>query len=254
MRRVRRSKLPSCGLMSLIAHGAAAALIASAPVGRSAPAGSAATTPVLTFVELRDPPPAVPAPAATATATTTPSPQPAPLRSGRRVATVARRHRPTTTPLVAPSARLHREIPRDDVAPTAHPVSPPVSAPAAPAQPALAAALPAGTGTSPGATVVSDAPEPRWLDAGDARYLRIRDSFPGLPDHLRSGPGPYVVLTRICVGASGQVTSVGIEQGADPALDGAIAAAVRGWLYRPLMVAGVPRAFCHLMRFNYTLG
>src|SRR4051794_21174738 len=57
MKRVRRSKLASCGLMSLVGHGAVAALIATAAVGLPTRPGGASTSQVPTFVELRDPPP-----------------------------------------------------------------------------------------------------------------------------------------------------------------------------------------------------
>jgi hypothetical protein len=249
MRRVRRSKLVCCGLMSLVVHGAVAALMATAALGLPVRPGDTPTSQVPTFVELRDSP--VPDPVAPAGEARV-APATRPGRSGRRVASAVRRHRPADVPLVPPSARLRPELADAATRPERGPA--PVEVPAAAPDPAIAGALPAAAAAPVPATALSPSPEPRWLTATDARYLRIRDSFPGLPANLRSGPGPYVVLTRICVGAGGQVTSVGIEQGADPTLDAAIAAAVRGWLYRPLVVAGVPRSFCHLMRFNYTLG
>jgi hypothetical protein len=237
--------------MSLVGHGAVAALIATAAVGLPTRPGGASTSQVPTFVELRDPPPPDPV---TPAGKATPPPAPRPARSGRRVASAIRRQRPANVPVVPPSARLRPEIAVADPATRSEPAPAPVDVAADPEDPAVAGALPAAAAMPPPAVALSQAAEPRWLTAADARYLRIRDSFPGLPANLRSGPGPYVVLARICVGASGQVTSVGIEESADPALDAAIAGAVRDWLYRPLVVAGVPRSFCHLMRFNYTLG
>jgi hypothetical protein len=101
------------------------------------------------------------------------------------------------------------------------------------------------------AVVSSHASAPRWLTASEARYLRIHDVFPDLPSSLRQGRAAYLVQARICVDPDGEVATVRIEHGAEPTLDGAIVAAVRTWRYRPLVLAGIARPFCHLMLFNY---
>jgi outer membrane biosynthesis protein TonB len=57
----------------------------------------------------------------------------------------------------------------------------------------------------------------------------------------------------VCVSARGEVSDVAIKRGAAPELDRAVAMAMQSWRYRPRMVAGAPRPFCHLIKLDFTL-
>jgi hypothetical protein len=94
-------------------------------------------------------------------------------------------------------------------------------------------------------------PAPAWLSTTAASYLRTYDFFPGAPSSLSRQRAPYVVLARVCVAPDGRVNDVVIEQGAERALDGLLARAMRTWRYRPLVLNGEARAFCHPIRVKY---
>jgi hypothetical protein len=63
----------------------------------------------------------------------------------------------------------------------------------------------------------------------------------------------YAVLTQVCVSAEGLVTSVAVKDGGARDLEQVITASVHSWRYRPRLIAGQPRPFCHLMRFVYSV-
>jgi hypothetical protein len=144
------------------------------------------------------------------------------------------RRRPHT-----PAPRPRRSSPR---APRLLAVQPP------PFQPAPATAAPP---ERPPAQ--ASRPEPEWISSSAAGYLRTYDRFPEPPDSLPRRRAPYLVVARLCVGTEGQVEAVSIEQGAAPALDALLSNTLRTWRYRPLIVDGQRRPFCHVIRIKYQL-
>jgi outer membrane biosynthesis protein TonB len=94
--------------------------------------------------------------------------------------------------------------------------------------------------------------QPAEVPPSEARYLRTYESFPSLPRSLWVSGRSYAVLAQVCVAIDGGVSGVSIRNGAAPELDRAITATVRSWRYRPRVVEGAARPFCHLMRFVYT--
>jgi hypothetical protein len=61
----------------------------------------------------------------------------------------------------------------------------------------------------------------------------------------------YVLVFEVCVSRQGQVERVRFRPGADPRLEGLLKEAVFTWRYRPLLLQGVPRAFCHPVQVTY---
>jgi hypothetical protein len=101
-------------------------------------------------------------------------------------------------------------------------------------------------------TTLPDPSAPTEVTATEARYLRTYEAFPSLPHSLWGSGRVYDVLAQVCVSTDGGVSGVSIRNGAAPELDRVITATVASWRYRPRMVAGAPRPFCHLMKFVYT--
>jgi TonB family protein len=95
--------------------------------------------------------------------------------------------------------------------------------------------------------------EPISISGGEAGYLRTYEDYPSLPRSLWVVGRVYSVLAQICVSARGEVSDVTIKRGAAPELDRAVLVAMRSWRYRPRMVEGAPRPFCHLMKLDFTL-
>lgn len=132
--------------------------------------------------------------------------------------------------------------------------SPPAGDPQPAAPPLLAAAAsisfissgPGGRGVGQGA-----ADRARVISPEEARYYRIYETFPRLPEELRSRGSRYRVRVNICIAASGDVQAVEITQGGPPALERALAQAIRTWRYRPRLVEGVPTPFCHPLAVQY---
>jgi len=123
-----------------------------------------------------------------------------------------------------------------------------------------------GSGTGPsaspgpgaGVALTAAAPalpssEPISISAGEAGYLRTYEDYPSLPRSLWVVGRVYSVLAQICVSARGEVSDVAIKRAAAPELDRAVTVALRSWRYRPRMVEGAPRPFCHLMKLDFTL-
>jgi outer membrane biosynthesis protein TonB len=102
------------------------------------------------------------------------------------------------------------------------------------------------------AAQTSDPAGPTEVTATEARYLRTYETFPSLPRSLWGSGRVYDVLAQVCVSTDGGVSGVSIRDGAAPELDRLISATVASWRYRPRLVAGAPRPFCHLMKFVYT--
>lgn len=123
----------------------------------------------------------------------------------------------------------------------------------------VSARAPAGPVSSEGAAslgtaaVAAPAPEGPSVTAAEARYLRTFESFPSLPPSLWVSGRVYAVIAQVCVSAAGRVADVAIKRGAAPELDRAVAHAMRSWRYRPRLIAGTPRPFCHLMKLEFSL-
>jgi TonB family protein len=164
----------------------------------------------------------------------------------RRLARRASERRPAAFAVATPIAADGVPVPSAPVA------DPPPSAPEAPiAAETAIVPLPRLAGPSPGE------PSPRELpaaiSAGEASYLRTYETFPSLPRSLWISGRTYHVLVEVCVTDGGRVADVLVRSGAAPELDRTLVSAVRSWRYRPRIVAGAARPFCHLMKMEYSL-
>ena len=95
---------------------------------------------------------------------------------------------------------------------------------------------------------------PPHVDPYIARSLRLYDVFPRIPEPLRTTRGEHAMTVDVCVSERGQVSQVNITPGNVDLLVRALREAVQTWRYRPLMVAGTARPFCHVMRVVYRVG
>ena len=95
---------------------------------------------------------------------------------------------------------------------------------------------------------------PSHVDPYIARSLRLYDVFPRIPEPLRTTQGEHAMTVDVCVSERGQVSQVNITPGNVDLLVRALREAVQTWRYRPLMVAGTARPFCHVMRVVYRVG
>jgi hypothetical protein len=164
-----------------------------------------------------------------------PSEPPPPAPAG-----ILRRHRPAARLLVTTAPHWGDPEPLA-VAPSSlpDPAPPPASPP--PAPPSL-----------PRATYVAPAV---------ARALRAYDTYPSMSDAIPDRPfrqptsiAPSTAATLdICVSSSGAVTGVSVS-GPNEAFNRRLRPAVLTWRYRPLLVAGAPAPFCHLMKIAYDDG
>jgi TonB family protein len=112
----------------------------------------------------------------------------------------------------------------------------------APAPPAPRAAL------SPAADA-----EAMSIPGHEATYLRTYETYPSLPRSLWVSGRVYAVLAQVCVSADGRVSNVSILRGAAAELDRAVTSTLRSWQYRPRIIEGTPRPFCHLVKLEFTL-
>ena len=95
--------------------------------------------------------------------------------------------------------------------------------------------------------------DPLSIPAHEATYLRTYETYPSLPRSLWVSGRVYSVLAQVCVSADGRVSDVTIKRGAAAELDRAVASTLRSWQYRPRIIEGTPRPFCHLMKLDFTL-
>jgi TonB family protein len=95
--------------------------------------------------------------------------------------------------------------------------------------------------------------ESLFISPGEAGYLRTYETYPSLPRSLWVWGRVYSVLVRVCVSPEGRVSDVAIQRGAQPELDRLVAVTVRSWRYRPRLVAGTPRPFCHLIKLDFSV-
>jgi TonB family protein len=85
----------------------------------------------------------------------------------------------------------------------------------------------------------------------ESTALRTYDFFPPLPAAQWSGDRPYVIVLEVCVSAEGTVSDVALLRPASRVLDAVVVEAVRTWRYKPRLVDGRVRAFCHLVAIKY---
>jgi outer membrane biosynthesis protein TonB len=91
------------------------------------------------------------------------------------------------------------------------------------------------------------------VPAGVARELRVYDAFPSMPESIRRRGFAQAVHIEVCVSEQGGVSNVTLNDGAAPALEDALRSAIRTWRYRPLIVAGFAKPFCHAMEIKYVM-
>jgi hypothetical protein len=204
-----------------------------------------------------------------------PSPNPAAARE----TTPARKRRapppPAPVATVAPPAAVDRPIARLDLPPDGmvpssdtpaerpetlamlHTVKPSLSVELERRAAAVRTEILAGLSADPSVPGDGDArPGPvHELTSGAAAYLRTYETFPSLPDGSWSWrKKSYVFFLQVCVADNGLVDEVVIQRGARPDLDAYLASAIRTWRYRPWIVSGSPRPFCHPLRITYSRG
>jgi TonB family protein len=85
----------------------------------------------------------------------------------------------------------------------------------------------------------------------EATALRLRDSFPRLPESVWPQWRPYMVKLEICVAEDGRVREAVLRSSASPRLDPVVLAAAKTWQYRPRLVDGKPAPFCHGVVIKY---
>jgi outer membrane biosynthesis protein TonB len=90
------------------------------------------------------------------------------------------------------------------------------------------------------------------VSAGLARALRFYDDFPSLPELARAAGPRQVVDIEICVTDGGVVSEITMDHRAAAALEDALRTAIRTWRYRPLVIGGTARPFCHELEIRYT--
>jgi TonB family protein len=94
---------------------------------------------------------------------------------------------------------------------------------------------------------------PARISMDHAAYLRTYEIFPSpLPDSCWP-PGRVAnsMLVEICVSERGEVTDVVVRQSAGNDADSFLINAIRSWRYRPRLVMGSARPFCHPIRIVY---
>jgi hypothetical protein len=90
-----------------------------------------------------------------------------------------------------------------------------------------------------------------YISQDSAAYFRTRDDMPGLPAWL-AGHREYAMLFRICVSTEGTVSNVVVLKSANEEADQVLCNAIQKWQYRPRIVDGSPRPFCHPIRIVYS--
>jgi len=90
-----------------------------------------------------------------------------------------------------------------------------------------------------------------YISQDSAAYYRTHDDMPGLPSWL-AGHREYAMLFRICVSTEGTVSNVVVLKSANEEADQILCNAIQKWRYRPRIVDGSPRPFCHPIRIVYS--
>jgi TonB family protein len=92
-----------------------------------------------------------------------------------------------------------------------------------------------------------------YISQDSAAYYRTEDSnFPRLHEaYWPAGRREWAMLFRICVSTDGSVSNVSVLKSASDEVDHLVCAAIQSWRYRPRIVDGTPRPFCHPIRIIY---
>jgi TonB family protein len=97
--------------------------------------------------------------------------------------------------------------------------------------------------------------KPVYISSNLAAYFRTVEHFPSLPEsYWRGGQSEYPMMVEICVSTEGTVARINVQQNKDnnADIDELVVSAIRNWRYRPRMIAGYARPFCHPIRIEYS--
>jgi TonB family protein len=123
--------------------------------------------------------------------------------------------------------------------------------PSTPDGPAPVTAGAGGQGSSGSSAGAIAQPEQYPVSPLQASYLRIYQTFPSVPTGLWFQRRLFSVELKICVATSGNVSDVSLLRSADRSLDDLTVAAARTWRYKPLVIEGAARPFCHKIIIHY---
>jgi hypothetical protein len=94
---------------------------------------------------------------------------------------------------------------------------------------------------------------PTRISMNAAAYLRTYETYPTLPESCGPpGRTSNAVMLEICANELGEVVDVITRRSTAPDYDAFLSNTIRTWRYRPLVVDGRPRSFCHLMIITYS--
>jgi hypothetical protein len=90
-----------------------------------------------------------------------------------------------------------------------------------------------------------------YISQDSAAYYRTHDDMPSMPAWM-AGHRDYAMLFRICVSTEGTVSNVVVLKSANEEADQILCNAIQKWRYRPRIIDGTPRPFCHPIRIVYS--
>jgi hypothetical protein len=94
-----------------------------------------------------------------------------------------------------------------------------------------------------------------YISQDSAAYYRTYDELPRLHDaYWPPGRREWAMLFRICISIEGTVSTVAVLKSANVEIDRVLSNAIQSWRYRPRVVDGAARPFCHPIRFIYSRG
>jgi hypothetical protein len=92
-----------------------------------------------------------------------------------------------------------------------------------------------------------------YLSETLAAYYRTYEDYPKMPESFwYGGVTSYLLAVEVCVSTEGAVSNVIFQQRANEDVDRLVGDAIKSWRYRPRIVGGSPRPFCHPMKIEYT--
>jgi hypothetical protein len=94
---------------------------------------------------------------------------------------------------------------------------------------------------------------PSRISMEHAEYLRTYDHYPAPLPESSWPPGrtANTFLVEVCVSERGDVKDVYVRQGSGGDADAMLTKGIKSWRYRPWLVMGIPRPFCHPIRIVY---
>jgi hypothetical protein len=90
-----------------------------------------------------------------------------------------------------------------------------------------------------------------YISQDSAAYYRIEDPMPTLHAYWTPGRREWAMLFRICVSPDGTVSSVSVLKSGSDEVDQVFTATMKTWRYRPRVIDGAARPFCHPIRIIY---